>query len=306
MREKKTLLFYKEEQGSALVFMALALAGLLAITGLVLDGGTVYVIKSRLQKEANASVLSGAQELTGTESSVQDVVNTVLQAHGDRDSLTKTDIVMGKKVSVQLQKEVPLGFAKLFHTPTAAVRAKASAELGTMGAGIGAAPLGIDENISLEYLKEYKLKVDQTDVSYGNFGVMALGGPGASTYEDNLLHGYKNELRVGQTVDTQTGNIAGKTRTAVQSRIDQCPYMPGDVSHRDCPRILLILVYKPADYSEGQLKHVEITGFAYFYITEPMSSQDTSITGMFIQRAGTGTVNSSAINRGAFAIRLTE
>jgi hypothetical protein len=295
------------EKGSTLMFAALALTLLLTVSGLVVDGGTLYVIKSRLQKTANAAVLSAAQELTQTEAGVNEVLLEALEQNGEKAQLLSSSIEMGRKVSVRLSQEVPLGFSGLLGFKTATVEVKAAAELRVMGAAIGAAPLGIDEAIQLEYNKEYKLKVDQTEVAYGNFGVLALGSTGAATYEDNLRNGYRNELKSGDIIETQTGNIAGKTRNGVQLRLDECPYTPGDTSHRDCRRIILIPVYKPIEYSAGnQLKTVKITGFAYFYITQPMKSTDTYITGMFIKRAGTGIAKPDAVNRGAFAIRLTE
>jgi len=306
MMRKMRLRLLAGEQGNTLVLTALVMVVLLGMTALVVDGGTLYVTKSHLQKTANAAVLSGAQELTVSEANVKSVVNKVLDEHQETGSLTSTDVKLGDKVTVKLEREVPLGFARLLGIPSAQVSVKAAAEIQTMGSAVGAAPLGIDESIPLVFNKEYKLKVDQTEVSNGYFGILALGGPGASTYSDNLRYGYKAELEVGDVIDTQTGNIAGKTRDGVEYRINNCPYPEGEYEHRDCARIILVPVYKPVNYSGGQLKHIEITGFAYFYITKPMDPKDTSITGMFIERAGTGIVKPGAVHKGAYAIRLTE
>lgn len=294
------------EKGSTLALAGLALAVLLAATGLVIDGGTVFVTKTRMKKAANAAVLSAAQELTITEASVRQVAGEVLAQHGESGSVQETTVVMGSRVGIRLAKTVDLGFAGLFGFRTARVEAASAAELAVMGAATGAAPLGIDEAVQLTYNKEYKLKVDQTEVSSGNFGVLALGGTGSATYEDNMKYGYKNELSVDDVIDTQTGNIAGKTRDSVQLRLNECPYTPGDTSHRDCRRMILIPVYKPVEYGSNQLKSVKITGFATFYITEPMKPGDTTITGMFIKRADTGTAKPGAVNRGTYTIRLTE
>lgn len=296
----------RQQEGSSLVLTALLLTAMLAMAALVVDGGTLFVTKSHLQKTANAAVLSGAQELTSTQEKVGGVMHSVLQRHEEHTHVHASSITMGQKVSITLRKEVPLGFARLFGYEQAPVEAKAAAEIAVMSSAMGAAPLGIDENVPLEYGKVYKLKVDQTEVEYGNFGVLALGGSGASTYEDNLRNGYTSELRVGTSIDTQTGNIAGKTREVIRSLLEQCPYPPGETHHRDCPRILLVPVYRELASSGNQLKSVVITGFSFFYITEPMQPNDTSITGMFIKRAGTGIAGPGAVSRGAYAIRLTE
>ncbi|OIJ14637.1 hypothetical protein BKP35_06190 [Anaerobacillus arseniciselenatis] len=296
----------KKENGNALVFVSFAMVGLLAITGLVLDGGTLYMTKSHLQKTANAAVLSGAQELIGTDEEVTSIVERVLKEHDETESLLSIEFTLGNRVEVELEKEVPLAFSKLFGRQTAPVHVHAAAEIGTMGRAHGAAPLGIDEAIELEHYVEYLLKVDEKDVDTGNFGVLALGGPGANTYEDNLRNGYNAEIKINDILETQTGNIAGKTRSVINELVQNCPYSPGDAIERNCSRVLLVPVYKPHYISTNQLKEVKITGFAYFFITEPMSNNDTTITGMFIKRTGTGFIEPDSSYQGAYSVRLTK
>jgi hypothetical protein len=302
----------KEEQsGSAIILVSLSLIVLLAITGIVIDGGRLFMTKSSMQKAANAAVLSGAQELTANEADVTQIVQEVLQAHSEDSSLQTLNIQMEqKKVSVDLKRDVPLAFSKLFGIDTAPVEVHAAAKIGTMGKAVGVAPLGIDESIPLEFYKKYQLKVDQTEADTGYFGILGLGGTGSKTYEYNLRYGYENPLEIGDRLLTETGNVAGKTSSVVDELITACPITgdPLDVD-RDCERILLIPVYKPIHYnSGGQLQEVEITGFAYFLITDQLATNgpDKSITGMFIEKTGTGFEGSTATNNGAYSIRLTE
>jgi len=297
---------FHRQQGSSLVLMGLSLFVLLGAMALVVEGGTVFVERSSLQKAANAAVLSGAEELTNSEDAVASVIQTILQDHQESASLQSSSIQMGMNVRVNLAKQVPLGFAKLLGTDAVNVAADAAAEIVPMGEATGAAPLGINDSISLQFGQQYSLKVDQTGEISGNFGILALGGPGANTYEDNLMHGYSSSIQVGDIIDTQTGNIAGKTQDAVQYRIDSSPYPPGDTTHGDDPRILLVPVYKPYDFTSTQMKSIEVIGFAYFYILKPMNSNDTSITGMFIKKTGIGKAIAGASDKGAYIIRLTE
>ncbi|TYP69430.1 Tad domain-containing protein [Paenibacillus methanolicus] len=303
---KRLAAFIEEERGSTIVLAGLSMLLLLTIAGLVVDGGIMYAEKSHLQKTANAAALSGAQELTGRSGAAEAVVQSILEAHGEQGSLISAEIVPMSTVRVKLKKEIGLGFAKLLGKATATVTAEAAARIMPMGRAAGVAPLGIDESITLEYLKPYKLKVDSSGVEAGYFGILALGGPGASTYESNLKYGYPSEIETGDIIDTQTGNVAGKTRDSINLRIDQDPYPAGEFWHRDSSRVILIPVYKPYHYGSNQLKTIEVTGFAYFYILEPMSSKDTAITGMFIERAGTGYAGTDIVNKGAYAIRLIE
>jgi hypothetical protein len=296
----------REQQGSTIVLMGLSLTLLLTVVGLVVDGGSMYAAKSHLQKAANAAVLSGAQELTSNQATVKNIIDDILVHHKEKASLVGTDIQMKSTVRVHLREQVPLGFSRLFGKESVSVDVEAAAQILPLASASGAAPLGIDESIPLEYNKPYKLKVDSSGVDTGYFGILALGGPGATTYESNLKYGYQNEIKIGDIIDTQTGNIAGKTRDGVQLRIDSDPYPPGDYSHRDSPRVILIPVYRPYDQTSNQLKQIKVTGFAYFYITEPMSSNDTSITGMFIERTATGYAGPGTVDKGAYAIRLVE
>lgn len=296
----------QDERGNAIILAAISLMALLTIAGMAIDGGLVYMTKSHLQKTANAAVLSGAQELTNQEAAVAKVVDEVLIAHKEPASLESISIDMNKEVSVDLSKKVKLAFATLLGFDTLDVKVHASAGLRNMGRAVGAVPLGIDESIQLDFYKTYELKVDSGGVEYGNFGILALGGPGAATYEDNFRNGYKSELKIGDILDTQTGNVAGNTRLVVQERVNGCTSIPPDFTDRDCSRIILVPVYKPYDYIGGQMKQIKVTGFAYFYITDPMDSKDTSIKGMFIRRTGTGFEEPGSKDKGAYSIRLTE
>jgi hypothetical protein len=303
----------REQQGSTIVFVGLTLTLLLTAAGLVVDGGTMYAAKSHLQKTANAAALSGAQELTSDKSKVEAVVDDILNQHGEQSSETGTDIQMKSSVRVHLSKQIPLAFSGLFGKKSVTINVQAAAQILPMGSAMGAAPLGIDKSIDLHENTPYRLRVDSGDSTNGYFGVLALGGTGASTYEDNLKYGYKNVIEVDDKIDTQTGNITGATRDGVQLRLNKDPYplwdytQPGTLPNRDSPRILLIPVYErwPTD-STGQLKQIRVTGFAYFYILAPMNDNDTEIYGVFFDYADTGFAKPGADDRGAYAIKLIE
>jgi len=301
---------FTSERGNVLVIVSLAFTGLLAMTGIVIDGGTLYMQQTHLQKTANAAVLSSAQELTSDpdviEESVQSVINETLHYHDESDSFSnrsdKEELLNGK-VGIELKKPVPLAFSKILGFESVNLTATAGARIGYMGRAAGAAPLGIDESIELEFGKEYTLKVDEQDVDTGNFGILALEGTGAKTYEDTLKYGADEEFKVGDIVNTQTGNIAGPTKRATDYLTSEVCDNPAAGS---CLRTILIPVYKPYEHNQNQMKQIIITGFAYFYLTESMDENDKTIKGEFIKRTGPGYEHEGAQNRGAFSIRLTE
>jgi hypothetical protein len=296
-----------EQDGNVAVLVALVLAGLLAMTSVVVEGGMLYATKMHLQKTANATVLSAAQELTNSESNVRSVADHILRDHGEAASLESLTVTMEDRTTVVLKKDVQLHLAKALGMDKVPVRVKATAKIEAMGAAKGAAPVGVDQSVQLNYGQEYILKVDEVLVNNGNFGILGVdGNKQGGTYDDYLANGYQGMLSVGDVIPTISGNKVGPTRSGVQARIDSSPYPSGDMSHFDDPRMMLVPVYTPYKYNGGggKVTDVQITGFAYFYLTQ--SSNGKEVTGIFIKRTGIGFVKPGAVNRGAYVIKLTE
>ena len=53
----------REERGQAMIIMVLALIGLLAMLGLAIDGGVLFLERRRMQNAADAASLAGARQL---------------------------------------------------------------------------------------------------------------------------------------------------------------------------------------------------------------------------------------------------
>lgn len=290
------------ERGNVLAIASLGFTVFLGIVGLVIDGGLFYMEKTSLQKVANATVLSGAQELMGEQEDVERIVNEVLDQHGEAESVGSLHVSMEERVTVELSRDMGTAFMMIFGIDLIEVTAKATAGVGAVGRADGVSPLGIDSSIELNYGEEYHLRFDETGVEAGHFGILALEGKGAQTYEDTLKHGSVEEFMVGDIIGTQTGNIAGPTRRAVDHLVSLC----NDPYDRSCGRTILIPVYKPITPGGNQLKEVEIIGFAHFYVLEPIDPKDTIIKGKFIERTTGGFVEEHAVYRGAFTISLME
>lgn len=294
--------YVKNERGNVLMIVSLGFTTFLGMVGLVIDGGMFYMEKTSLQKAANAAVLSGAQELMEEEMEVELIVDEVLDQHGEAGSVDQLAVFMEERVTLTLSRDMQTAFMMIFGIDAVEITAEAKAGIGPVGRAAGVAPLGIDESIELEYEEEYLLKVDEEDVDTGNFGILALEGKGANTYEDTLKYGSEEEFSIGEIVGTQTGNIANPTRRAIDHLISLCD----DPYDRQCGRTILIPVYKPIDPVGNQVKEVEITGFAYFYILDPLDTQEKTIRGKFIERTSHGYVEEGAVYRGAFTISLME
>ncbi|WP_010647764.1 pilus assembly protein TadG-related protein [Oceanobacillus massiliensis] len=295
----------KNEDGNAIILVALAMGAMLAMIGLVIDGGNLFVSQSHLQKTANAAALSGAQEIVNSQAAVDEVVNEILDSHHELESLSQASIEGNNKLHIELTKDIPLFFASLFGVESIPITVNAKAGLVPIGEAKGAVPLGIHESVQLVYGQTYELKVDAGDSVSGNFGVLALDGPGAKAYRETLTYGFDENLNVGDIINTQTGNIAGPTRDGINYRIANCPNPNGDYEQRDCERIMLVIVYKPHETKNNKMNSVEVTGFAYFYVTQQMGQNDASVKGIFIKRTGPGmNGEGNPLDRGAYAIKL--
>jgi hypothetical protein len=306
---------YKKEDGSGLLLCIFVLFVMLGVGGLAVDTGILYKTKGEMRKAANAAVLSGAQDMFETNDTITDVVNYVLEAHKEKESLNSLAIKPNgeNKLTVTLKKDVPLYFMKIFGITSAPVSVASSAKVGPLGAAGGAVPLGVPLTVlnNLKYKEEYVLKVGPGDSEYGNFGILALTGPGAKLYEDDLKTGFDGEIKIGQIIPTETGNKAGPTEEAVEYRLDKSlnklQGLPSGELDLNDPRLLKVLVYKEASYSGNQLTTVEVVGFAYFYLKIPASNHDyKTLSGYFIQGVESGLINENAAEKGAYAIRLVE
>lgn len=305
--KKGTISLLRSEKGNIIVLFAFSMVLIFGMVGLVVDIGMVYKEKSDLKKIATTAALSGAQELpNGDPARVQNVVGTILSSYQEQSSLQNIGIDMDQQVQVSLKKVVPLLFAKILGFDSMTVQESATARLYPISELLGVIPLGIDESTTITYGQTVSLKVGAGDSSTGNFGILALAGPGARTYEETLKYGYDKTVSVGDVVPTQTGNIAGATQDSVNYRINACPNPSGDITVRDCARILPVIVYKPNSSNGQTIDSITVTGFAFFYLLDPMGSTDTSINGEFIERVDIGTYEAGSLNRGAYMARLVE
>lgn len=304
----KKFKLFNEEDGVGIIWFALTFALIIFMAGLAIDGGRLYLSKIELRKTADTAALSGATELTGSDSSITSMVNEVLTKDNEMSSLKQLLIKPNNenKITVSLEKQVPLYFMKIFGFNFTPVDVTSSAAIFPMSETTGAVPFGISKDTKFDYTTEYSLKVDAGDSSTGNFGIMALAGVGGRLYYDALKYGYDQKISYNQTIDTQTGNVEQKTIDGVNYRIQNSPYTTYDESHKDDPRIIKILVYTPYQVSTNQLKSIKVTGFAYFYLSQPMSPNDSTVRGYFIRETGVGLGSSDVVDTGAYAVKLVE
>ncbi|CZQ80916.1 Hypothetical protein Tpal_134 [Trichococcus palustris] len=125
----------KEEQGQALIMVALMLTVLLGFAALVVDVGNLYVQKSQLQNAADAAALAGAQDL-GTAIDAEATAKNYAEANGVPKTETLVDTTYDNnpsKIEVVSTKNVSYTFARVLGLLETNVKARAVAQKATEG-----------------------------------------------------------------------------------------------------------------------------------------------------------------------------
>ena len=148
----------RNEHGQSLIIVAFAIIGLIAIIGLGVDLGVVYVERVRLARAMDAAALAGAQDLPTEDAAHQralsylqangyDIVNACIETHGsslgsgscagsDADTVITIDTEQfrepgelgSSRIKVHARQQVPLNFVRVIGFDTMPVAAQATAE----------------------------------------------------------------------------------------------------------------------------------------------------------------------------------
>jgi Flp pilus assembly protein TadG len=298
--------FFLNEDGAVIVLVALGMTVFIALTALVIDFGSLYLEKNRLQKVADASALAGAQELPLQYSKAKEEVYRAIEMNGEDPNLFTIETDSSFSIlQVIGNKKGKLYFAKGLGIDEPNIQARARVELQPLSSSKGAIPLGVQPTTNLSFGQTQTLKV--SDSASGNFGAIALTGLGAKDYETDLKSGYEFELKINSVLDTQTGQLAGPTKRAIDYRISLCPDSTYLNYPPDCSRVVLVPVYEPVQTDENQIKQVRIVGFASFFLESVSStSEGAEVTGRFIEKAHLGDSSPSQSNFGTYSFKLTQ
>jgi hypothetical protein len=276
----------REEKGAVLVLVAAALVVLLGFGALTIDVGSLFLNRERLVNAADAAALAGVQFLPADPVSAADTALYYAYQNGVEPGEVTVDISGdGKTITVSAVRQVGFFLAPVLGFTSTEVSAEAKARVGGVEAVWGAAPLGIPEQ-TLEFGELYTLKVGGGCGEMGNFGALALGGRGASNYEDNLRNGYQGWLEIGDVVETEPGNMSGPTKRAIEDRISGHEGCTFDDHCQNCPRLIYVPVYRDLGEKPGGRHDVEIVGFAAFFLDGviPGQGNKSEVKGYFVEK----------------------
>lgn len=263
---KKLRKLKSEEHGQALVFFVGIFAILLAVMAFVVDVGSVYVEKAKLQNAVDAAALAGAFDLPKG-------ADAMASADAYFNSNGYTDIIPiivpdADSVTVTASKRVDYSFAHVVGLNSANVTASATATISAADGVTGVIPVGIVQqkfNIGQEYI----LKEGGGDGSNGNFGGLDFGtltsfknstfkGGGASLFQNLITKGYDQPIFVGEKVYTEPGAMSGKSFT--ENKIAFIPIVDSmDVNGKTEITIVGFAAFKIKSYYEEETKEEEET-----------------------------------------------
>ncbi|MDD2573993.1 MAG: TadG family pilus assembly protein [Bacillota bacterium] len=296
-----------DERGFALLYVVLAMMVIMASTAIALDIGKMVHHKIELGNWVDAAALAGALELPD-EGDAETYAEEYLLVNngGDGTGLEYEfpDTSSGR-IRVTATRQVPFSFARVLGFEESTVSAAATVIRGVISGLGGVIPIGVEDDIFLEgsAYGPITLKVGGGEGSCGNYKALALGGTGADVYEGNLHDGYDGVIRVGDTFDTETGVMAGPTKSGLKDRL-ACSHTLEDAPE-DCPRFVYVPIVAEGSFGEiNGRDEVKIVGFALFFL-ESVSGQGV-IEGTFVKKLTEGEVSSSGKNYGLEGIKLVE
>lgn len=296
------------ETGAVTVVMAVAMTAMIGLVALGTDVGRLYVAKQRIATVADAAALSGAQFLPHDRNGAVEAVQQYLTKNGvDPRSVTVSVSEAERTLSVTVEDTVVYTFARIFGNPTGRVEASAVARVASVTGYNNVVPLGVVQ-ADWQLGDPVVLKASAGGgghYSPGNYGALTMGGRGASSFEANVAEGYDGWIRVGDLLPTETGNMAGPTERALQSRIANDPHATWATVRKGSPRIIIIPVL--ASFDVNGRGEVEIVGFGAFFVERvgTQGNERGSVYGRFLRYVVTGESTGSGGDFAAYTIKLT-
>jgi Putative Flp pilus-assembly TadE/G-like len=298
------------QRGQSLVLSLVFLTVLVGMAALVVDVGSWYRADRKLQANADAAALAGAQELPR---SMADARTAALAYADTNDGGLKSENVKFRTtvsendtIEVTTDRPAPGFFAQLFGRSIVDVRAKAAARTGTPSRARYAAPIGIDERHPMLQCGEscwnsgYPTEIDFFKVGPGAFRLINIdsshGGTGPSTLGDWIRGGLDAWMDKNRWYYSDPGMKPNSS------------HVTGALDFRDETE-LLFPVYN-AVRAQGAGFEYYVIGWAVFHVTdyEIHGSKDSRIYGYFVNMVWEGILGESSDdpNFGASSIALIE
>lgn len=296
-----------------LVLLAVSMVALLGFMALVVDVGLLYGQRARAMNASEAATAAGMQFLPGDPGgAVATAVDYATRNGYQPEQVTAVVGPDNKRLEVTIKVDAPLFFARVLGFKGVPIGARTAAQAGAVRSVNGAVPLGVEKQAFVYGATYYLKNSPGYGGSYkGNFGALALGGRGGSTYEENLAHGYDGELKVGDVIETEPGNKSGPTNSGIAERMNADPLGTYESHRADSPRILKVPVVEWG--AKGGRSTATVVGFAAFWLEGVGGSgRECYVSGRFMrlvtssEEAELGTGDYTTYDYGLYTYDLVE
>jgi hypothetical protein len=293
------------DRGQAAVITVIFLATPLGAVAMVLDVGSWFRAQRSTQSTADAAALAGAQALPESPGTANALAAEYLGKNGGGSSQVTfaSTRLPNDTVTVNVTREAPGIFAKLFGINSVEVRAKASARSGSIDRAQWAAPIAVDRrhpmlNCTPLPCFGQPTTIELEKVGPGAFHLLNLdgskGGTGGKIDEEWILRGYDGYMPLGR-YNSDPGNAVNdnKFRNSLQIRY-------GDE--------LLFPVYDDLDGSGATLGY-RVIGWVGFVVTSASKVKGKwTLDGYFVRLIWEGILSESGAESdfGVRSIELVE
>lgn len=226
----------KGERGQVLALVVMLMGVIGGMGTIAIDLGSYAAERRDLQNAADAIALAAAQNLPNGDSArgAANVWATKNDVSPSDLTVTITEqnvpTIPNPMVHVSITRNHPFTFARLIGISMAPVSASATAIRTSPGGSDGLVPWSVQRALldSITPGTTVVMKYDSNDVTSGNFGAIRIDGNGSSVYRDTIEQGSSNGLCAAgvvgcpfpSTIDLETGNLVGGTRTGTDHRLD--------------------------------------------------------------------------------------
>jgi hypothetical protein len=278
----------KSESGQAFVLMALSLVVIMGMAALVVDVGSWYHTKRRLQATADAAALAGAQLLPTDSSGAQSMALSYADKNGG--NVAGADITVSSTqqsndtIAVRARRTASGVFSGILGVGSADISARAKARVGPPAQARYVAPMVVfcdhplihncNGNSDPDFGPDHPTTMDYDPMGApGAYGMLNLDGgngtPGSSDEANWILHGFNKYRPTGDyRSDPGAKFSSSNIQDALQGRMNT---------------VLLFPVFKQLD-GQGQNAVYEIIGWIGFHLdTFEVHGNNATLHGYFTE-----------------------
>ena len=332
------------ERGVVIVWYALFLMLLLSFVAVGIDLAKLLATRTQLRNAADAAALAGASAMnpeTGVivpDAAIARAQQTASmnKAFVDGEApivLDAADVVVGAntcKVTVRRQdaNSIVTYFANVLGIPSLQLTATATAKMDTSSSALcGITPLCVSHNAGdgFHVGQVYQLKYAGGSGVDGNYGGLTLppcanipavcqgfAYDGASMYRCLLEHhDYCCEIKAGQSISTNPGNMSGPTKTAIQYLFNLDTVQQENITYSDYvsrggngSRVIVVAITTPPTTGSSPVTILQFG--AFFLVNIPGNGGKNDVYGEFIYATIPGSGSGHGPGTVTFALRLIQ